>query len=108
MAEKTGIQSYKRIAIDFTPEIPQLKNIKDKTQIDVRYCLISPFVFAHIYWDAKAYEIVYKIEEPEIDLRELKYKEQIVSAMQDMINFDMIVKKDKESLLDYIDKRFKL
>ena len=37
---------------------------KDKTKINVRYTLISPFAFAHIYWDEKISELVYDIEEP--------------------------------------------
>ena len=108
MAEKnTGIQSYKKISINFSPVIPPLKKVKDKTKVDVRYCLISPFAFAHIHWDPKIYEIVYEIEEPLLNEEENKYKEQITSTMRDMINFDSIVIKSEEALMDYIDRRFK-
>ena len=41
-----------------------MNRIEDKTKIDIRYALISPFAFAHIYWDEKIYEVVYEIEEP--------------------------------------------
>ena len=57
-----SIQTYPKVEIDFTPKIPPIKRIKDKTQIDIRYGLISPFAFAHIYWDAKNFEVVYDIE----------------------------------------------
>ncbi len=108
MAEKnTGIQSYKKIPINFSPAIPPLKKVKDKTKVDVRYCLISPFAFAHIHWDPKIYEIVYEIEEPLLNEEEKKYKEQVTSTMRDMINFDSIVTKSEEALMDYIDRRFK-
>ena len=103
-----GIQGYERIAIDFTPKIPPLKKIKDKTQIDVRYCLISPFAFVHIYWNEKNSELVYNIEEPPMNEEELECKKQIISAMRDLINFDLIIEKSEEKLMEYIDEKFKL
>ncbi len=105
---KQGIQNYKKVLIDFSPKIPPLKKTKDKTKIDVRYCLISPFAFVHIYWDPKIYELKYEIEEPFLNKEEMKNKEQIISAMRDLINFSKIIGKNKESLLEYIDERFKI
>ncbi|HEB47341.1 MAG TPA: secretion system protein, partial [Candidatus Pacearchaeota archaeon] len=87
---------------------PPLKKIKDKTKIDVRYSVIAPFALVHIYWNPKIYEVVYEVEEPRLDEIEVKYREQILTAIRDMINFDTIVEKDVEKLLDYIDKRFKM
>ncbi|MHA1988095.1 MAG: type II/IV secretion system ATPase subunit [Promethearchaeota archaeon] len=108
MIEKNiGMQNYQQVKIDFSPKIPPLKKIKDKTKINVRYCLIAPFAFVHIYWDPKIYELIYEVEEPLLDENEIKYKEQIIFAMKNMINFDVIIEKDKEALLNYIDKRFK-
>lgn len=103
-----GIQDYPRVPINFSPQTPPLKKFKDKTKIDVRYCVVSPFAFVHIYWDPKIYEVVCEIEEPTLDESEEKYREQILNAMRDMIDFDTIVEKDTEKLLDYIDKRFKI
>ena len=60
MAKTSDIQNYPRVQIDFSPEIPPLKKVIDKTKVDIRYCLISPFAFAHIYWDPKIYELLYK------------------------------------------------
>ena len=103
-----GIQNYPKVAINFSPKIPPLKKLKNKTKINVRYCLISPFTFAHIYWDYKTYELVYEIEEPILNIEEMRYKNQITSAMRDMIEFDILIEKSPEKLLDYIDKRFKI
>jgi len=103
-----GIQNYSRVKINFSPIVPPLKRIKDKTKIDVRYSVISPFAFVHIYWDPKIYEVLYEVEEPRLDETETKYKNQILTAIRDMINYDTIVEKDIEKLLDYIDKRFKI
>ena len=103
-----GIFNYPKVQIDLSPKIPPLKKIKDKTKLDVRYCLISPFAFVHIYWDSKTYELVYDIEEPILTEEEEKYKEQIIEAMKNMINFKSIVDRKEDALLEYIDKRFKI
>ncbi len=106
--KELGIQDYERVKITFSPKTPKLKKTKDKTKINVRYALISPFAYVHIYWDPKIYELVYEVEEPHLNDTEIKYKNQIISAMRDMINFDTVIQKNTEVLLDYIDKRFKL
>ena len=105
--EAASLQNYKRIPINFFPEVPPLKKIDDKTKINVRYCLISPFTYVHIYWDSKAYELVYEIEEPPMNEQEMNYKETIVTAMRNMIDFNSIIEKDNEVLFEYIDQRFK-
>ncbi len=105
--EKIGIQNFPKVEIDFSPEVPHMARIEDKTKIDVRYALISPFAFAHIYWDEKNYEVFYEIEEPLLNSIEEEYRRRILEAMREMINFDIIVQKDMDGLLDYIDQRFK-
>ena len=106
--QNMDIQNYERVLIDFSPNIPPLKKLKDKTQINIRYCLIAPFAFVHIYWDNKSYELAYEIEEPTLTREEKEYKEQIISTMREMINFDVVLQKNTETLMEYIDKRFKL
>jgi len=103
-----GIQDYPKVEINFSPTVPSMKRIKDKTKIDVRYSVVSPFAFVHIYWDPKIYEVLYEIEEPRLDKTEMGYRDQILTAIRDMINYDTIVEKDREKLLEYIDKRFKI
>lgn len=106
--KKIGILDYPQVAIDFAPKIPPLKKIKDKTKVDVRYCLISPFAYVHIYWDSKKYEIIYEIEEPILTKQEEKYRSQIVASLRSMINFEEIVGAGGETLFEYIDKKLKL
>jgi len=103
-----AIQTYPRVHIDFNPKIPPLKKIKDKTKINIRYTLIEPFAFVHIHWDEKKYEVIYELEEPVLDEREKRYKEQIIAAMKNLVDYTVVVEKEREKLLDYIDKRFKL
>ncbi len=102
------IETYEKIKIDFHPKIAPLERIKDKTKVDIRYCVISPFAFIHIYWDDKIYELVYDIEEPILNEQEKSYRERLTSAIKDLINFEEIVERNEDALLDYIDKRLKL
>ncbi|MEK6895310.1 MAG: type II/IV secretion system ATPase subunit [Nanoarchaeota archaeon] len=108
MKEKNSIQEYPRVLIDFLPRFPALKVQKDKTLINVRYSLIAPFAYAHIYWNPKISEVVYEIEEPILDDDEKEIKNKIISAMRDLINYDTIVEKDTNALLEYIDQRFRI
>jgi len=108
MEQQIKIENYPRVKVNFNPKIPQLKKIRDKTKIDVRYCLVEPFSYVHIYWDKKKYEIVYEVEEPTLDQTEEMYKNQIISAMKNLISFDSVIEKNQENLLDHIDKRFKI
>jgi len=106
MAE--DISKFPKVEIDFNPKIPLLKKTADKSQIDVRYSLISPFAYAHIYWDPQKLEVFYNVEEPMLNEQEMKYKNEIISAMNELINFQEVIEKSKDSLLDYLDKMFKV
>ena len=103
-----NIQTYPKVEIDFTPKIPPIKRIKDKTKIDIRYNLISPFAFAHIYWNPKISEVVYDIEEPVLNETEKAQKEEIITAMREIINFEEVVDNKEKTLLGYLDKMFKI
>ncbi|MBU2562118.1 MAG: type II/IV secretion system ATPase subunit [Nanoarchaeota archaeon] len=108
MPKEQSIQDYPRVEIDFSPKIPPLQKIKDKTKINVRYCLIKPFAFVHIYWDSRTYELAYEIEEPRLNEEETVCKEQMISAMKNIIEHETVVQKDGNALMDYIDRRFKI
>ncbi|MDA3836547.1 MAG: type II/IV secretion system ATPase subunit [Nanoarchaeota archaeon] len=106
--KKLSILDYPQVAIDFTPKVPPMKKVKNKSKVDVRYCIVSPFAYVHIHWDPKAYELLYDIEEPILTTEEEDYKNQIVAALRSMINFTEVIGGDKETLFEYIDRRLKL
>ncbi len=108
MEQKIDIKNYPKVFIDFSPKIPPLASMKDKSKINIRYCLISPFAFVHIYWDSKISELSYDVEEPVLDDNETQIKDKITEAMRDLINFDSVIEKNMDSLLDYIENKFKI
>ncbi len=101
------IKNYQRVPINFYPKIPDLKKISDKTKINIRYPLIEPFAFAHIYWNPKVYELNYEIEEPVMTIEESEIKDKIVAVMKEIIDFEEVIEKNEEKLMEYIDERFK-
>jgi archaeal flagellar protein FlaI len=106
--DKIDVKTYQRPEINFNPKFPNIKTQKDKTKINVRYALVPPFAYAHIYWDPKLSEVVYEVEEPVLNEEEKTYKKQIISVMKEMISSQDVVSKDPEKMLEYLDQRFKL
>ncbi len=103
-----NILKFPQPSINFSPQIPPLKKITDKTKINIRYCLIAPYAYAHIYWNSKEYELVYEIEEPELTDEERKSKDQLIEALKSLVDFDTIIEKNLESLLGYIHQRARI
>ncbi len=102
------ILKYVPVKIELSPKVPPVKKQLDKTKINIRYGLIPPFAFVHIYWDPKLSEVIYKIEEPILTEQEMKHKNEIITAMKDMIDFNTLVEKDINKLIEYIDRMFKI
>ncbi|MEM2956551.1 MAG: type II/IV secretion system ATPase subunit [Candidatus Pacearchaeota archaeon] len=94
--------------INLTPKIPSLSRFEDKTKIDVRYILISPYVSAHIYWNPGISELVYEIEEPLLNDKEKEELKKIESGIKELININLLIEKDLNALLNYLDKTARL
>jgi len=97
-----------KIIINLNPTIPQLPKIEDKTKINIRYTLISPFVSVHIYWDKTKSELVYEIEEPSLDSNEKELLSTIEKNLNEMINVNVLVENTTESIIDYLNKTTRL
>jgi len=95
------------ITINTSPGLPALPSIKDKTKIDVRYTLISPYVSVHIYWNKEESELVYEVEEPILNEGLKDNLRVIEQAMVELINIDVVVEKNQVAMLDYIHKTAK-
>ena len=96
------------IKINLNPTIPALPNMDDKTKINVRYVLISPYVSVHIYWDKKESELMYEIEEPKLNQQEKNLLNTLEISLGEMINVNILVDKTTESMIEYIDKTSQL
>jgi archaeal flagellar protein FlaI len=103
-----NIKEFPQVKINFNPIFPALKREKDRSLVNVRYALIEPFAFAHIFWDSEAFELIYKIEEPSLDSREEEIRKEITQAMKEVLDLENVVGDDEERLKDYIHQTFKM
>jgi len=103
---KQTIENYPKIEINLSPTFPKLEKMKDKTKINVRYALMSPFSYAHIHWDSKISEVIYDIEEPILNEQEKKILEELKNAMMNLVNFEGSDEQDK--LVAYIDRIYRM
>ncbi len=94
--------------INLNPPIPPLKKIEDKTKVNIRYPLISPYAYAHIYWNEKASELIYEIEEPLLTEEEKNILKLIKEALQEVINISYLSEKSQQEILEYIAKAINL
>ena len=96
------------ISINPNPAIPALPRVDDKTKIDIRYSLISPYANAHLYWNSKRGELVYEIEEPLLNEGGKMALKRLEEAMIELININVVVDRTTESMIEYIDKTARL
>ncbi len=97
-----------KIEINLNPIIPPLPKIEDKTKINVRYTLISPYTSVHIYWDKKISELAYEVEEPFLDENDKEILDKIELSLSEMINVNVLIEKTTESKIEYLDKTARL
>lgn len=97
-----------KIEINLNPTIPALPKIEDKTKINVRYTLISPYVSVHIYWNKSVGELLYEVEEPVLDSDEKNTLATLETTLGEMINLNVLIQKSTESKIEYIDKTSRL
>ena len=93
--------------IELNPVIPTLPKAIDKTKLNVRYGLIPPFSYAHIYWDDIKKEVVYEVEEPLLSDKEKEMFKKLEDGFRETINLDVMQEKTIAGILDYLEKTLK-
>lgn len=97
-----------QLDMELTPKIPTLPVYRKKQDIDIRYPVIAPYAYIHIYWDAGKNELVYEIEEPLLDEQEKKILAELEQGVQEIIDISFLKEKDRESVMNYLKKSSKL
>lgn len=95
------------VNIELNPIIPPLPKIVDKTKIDVRYGLLPPFSYGHLYWDKEKSEMVYEIEEPVLSEDEKTNFKRLEEGFKEAVNIDVLTEKSIARILDYLEKTLK-
>jgi len=90
--------------IDLRPRLVTLPDFRQKEKINVRYPLIIPFAFAHIYWNAELSELVYEVEEPILDDTEKELLRLIQLGLEEMINVSFVKTKKIQYIMKYLER----
>ncbi len=102
--EKPAEKPTSSFYIDLRPKIITMPETEDRTKIDIRYPLLSPHAFAHIYWDENEKELLYVIEEPVLSDTEKELLELLQFGLEEMINISFIKTKTTATILKYLEK----
>ena len=90
--------------IDLRPKTIKLPPYEEKRTINVRYPLIPPYAYAHIYWDGDQNELIYAVEEPVLDKTEQELLELINLGLEEMINISFVRAVKSNMLIQYLEK----
>ncbi len=93
--------------IEKVKELPSFPDVK-RTEVDVRYPLMPPFAYAHIYWDDKEKELIYQVEEPFLDREERRILNLLEEGIKELINISYIGINKKDSIIEYLEKNVKV
>ncbi|MBN2454199.1 type II/IV secretion system ATPase subunit [Candidatus Woesearchaeota archaeon] len=90
--------------IDIRPRSYTLPEIKEKEKIDVRYALLPPYAFAHIFWDDNNKELVYQIEEHPLSDTEQELFRLLRVGLEEMINISFAYATKSNLIIKYLEK----
>lgn len=90
--------------IDLTPKLIVLPDIKDKTKFNIKYPLIPPYAYAHVFWDSKRNELIYYVAEPVLTEKEEKLLEFIKSGLEEMVSVSFSKVMRPKALIKYIEQ----
>jgi flagellar protein FlaI len=90
--------------IDLRPRLMKLPAYDQKKTMNVRYPLIPPYAYAHIYWDEKENELMYVVEEPMLDETEKEILELIHLGLEEMINISFVRAAKSNIIIQYLEK----
>ena len=93
---------YPEVTIKEPRHIIVFPSFKSMSEVDVRYPLLEPFVYAHIVWDPEKRVLKYIIEEPEFTEEEKKTYALIKKDFLELIDVELNVLQKFKKSFDYI------
>ena len=90
--------------IDTLPKIITIPDFASQKEINIRYPLIAPYAYAHIFWDDANNELVYFVEEPVLDDVEKEVLRLVLLALEEMINISFAHASKFNLLIKYLEK----
>ena len=91
----------RKFEIQKNKDIPVLPDVP-KEQVDVKYPLLAPYAFAHIKWDPDARELVYRLEEPQLELNEQRILNLLEEGIKELLNISFLATSKGETIVEYL------
>jgi len=107
-AESQELKVQSEFKINLRQQIFDLPTVKDKTKLNIRYPLIAPFAYAHIFWDEKTHELVYQVEEPVLNADEQRVLAILEKGIEELINISFIAIKSSDVIIKYLEENMKV
>ncbi len=93
-----------QLQLEVVAPVPRLPAYATKQSIDVRYTVIPPYSYIHIYWDASRGELVYEVEEPQLNEREQEVLKILEKGIEEVIDVSFLKEKTRDTVIDYLKK----
>ncbi|NIO22435.1 MAG: secretion system protein E [Candidatus Aenigmarchaeota archaeon] len=100
-----GKVKYPLVKIKEPKHLIVFPSIKKMTNVDIKYPLLEPFVYARIKWNPEKRGLVYNIIEPILSKKEVKILETIKKDLLETIDVELSEVKEKGKTFEYIQKK---
>ena len=104
ISKENELEDFK---IDLKPQIPQFPEV-EISKLNIKYPLIPPYAFAHIFWDYQNKELVYFIEEPGLNPEERRILDILEDGIKELINISFLAVKDGDTVIKYLEKNLRV
>jgi archaeal flagellar protein FlaI len=105
--EVNSLEEKPTFTIDTNIQMPTFAD-GDKDKINIKYPLVAPYAYAHIFWDTENKELVYFIEEPVLNAEQKKILEILEEGIKELINISFISVKSQETIIKYLEKNLRV
>ncbi len=103
-AAPTDTEEAPQFFIDTRPRVIKLPEFTEKEKINIRYPLLPPYAYAHIYWDKEKKELIYLVEEYQLNDVEKELLRLIMMGLEEMINISYVHAAKSNLILRYLEK----
>lgn len=100
-----GKVKYPLVKIKEPKHLIIFPSFKKATQIDIRYPLLEPFVYAHIKWDSKKRGMVYYVKEPYLTKKEEDILEIVKKDLLEIIDVELSTVRKKGRVFEYLQEK---
>jgi len=105
LLKKEKPRPYPKMAIkepSYLVELPSTKKVKN---LDIKYPLLEPFVFANIKWVPEKKALRYYVIEPKLTKEDKSLLERIKADILELIDVELTTLKEEGNAMEYLEKR---